>query len=65
FAWFNVFRVLRYLNQVHVSDYSKKPVLEEACRLATQSGYSVGTDVVSMLQIYRDIDRKRGVRRIL
>ena len=65
FAWFNVFRVLRYLNQVHVSDYRKKPVLEEACRLATQSGYSVGTDVVSMLQIYRDIDRKRGVRRIL
>lgn len=33
FSWFNMFRIVRYLNHVHTVQYEKKPVIESANRL--------------------------------
>jgi hypothetical protein len=64
FAWFSAFRVLRYLNQAHESDYHKKSVLAEAVRLSKRLGEPVDEDPVVMLKAFRSMDRDRGIKRI-
>ncbi|MFO7617513.1 MAG: hypothetical protein R6V75_09700 [Bacteroidales bacterium] len=65
FAWFNAFRVLRYLNQANGSHNHKKPVTEEAGRLARSLGIPVVNDPVDLLRAFRLMDRDRGIRRII
>ncbi|MFH0760485.1 MAG: glycosyltransferase family 2 protein [Bacteroidota bacterium] len=64
FAWFNGFLVLRYLNEMHVSAFSKSPVLTEASALALQSGMPRANSVGELLDLYRDFEKRRGIRRI-
>ena len=64
FAWFNGFLVLRYLNELHASAFTKSPVFTEASALAKQEGMPVANNVRELLCTYRDFEKQRGIRRI-
>jgi hypothetical protein len=64
FAWFNGFMILRYLNELHVSAFSKSPVFTEASLLAQQTGMPEAKSVNELLAYYREFEKSRGIRRI-
>ncbi len=65
FAWFNGFMVLRYLNEVHKTHFTKEPVMTEALELAVLLGIRPAESVEEMLWGYRDFERNRGTRKII
>jgi hypothetical protein len=58
FEWFNMFRVVKYLNFVHPELFRKVPVYEAAADLLGRSGYAkAGGDMLSLLSYLRAIER--------
>ncbi len=59
FMWFNVFRVIKYLNRLHEASCEKKPVEDVASRLLALQGMTdVDNDVCGLLGIFRRLDRE-------
>jgi glycosyltransferase involved in cell wall biosynthesis len=61
FLWFDVFRVIKFINQSHNQCYTKQPVAEECKKLL--AAYPIHTSqnpahVVELLTIFRLLDRK-------
>ena len=65
FAWFNGFMILRYLNEVHKTVYSKLPVAVEASKLADRLGITTGGSAKELLDSYREYEKGRGNRKII
>jgi len=63
FGWFNGFMILRYLNFYHL-EISRTGVLESSARLAESLGWNQAKDIFSMLEIYRNAEKYRGIRRV-
>ena len=59
FSWFNMFRVVKYLNFLHTGQYQKKmPVKEAAVLMLRKMGYdSTGSDEAELLNIYRGLEK--------
>lgn len=58
FSWFNMFMVVKYLNYVHQSLFSKNDVVKAAWLLLEYSGKEIcSDDPVSILEIYRSLER--------
>lgn len=65
FGWFNGFMILRYLNETHKTHYARKPVLQEASRLAEKTGISRSESAEGLLINFREFERGRGNRKII
>jgi hypothetical protein len=58
FGWFNMFRIVKYLNHVHSGIYDKKSVLIAASELFKERGLHLKSDdPVAVLNYYRSLER--------
>jgi hypothetical protein len=58
FIWFNMFRIVKYLNAVHVSMFEKRPVVESVSELLAETGRHPDTDdALALLQYLRKTER--------
>jgi hypothetical protein len=58
FGWFNMFRIVKYLNLVHIEIFEKKPVDVSASELLENSGiYLKSKDPHSLLIYYRELEK--------
>jgi hypothetical protein len=58
FGWFNMFRVVKYLNQTHLSYFSKKDVIISALALLNEYGKGKGLDNANdLLWFYRMLEK--------
>lgn len=58
FGWFNMFRIVKYLNYVHNGIFEKKPVEVSASGLLENSGVVVGSkDPLDLLLYYRMMEK--------
>lgn len=58
FNWFNMFRIVKYLNTVHSGFYKKEPVLVSASELLRETGAVFETDDPrKMLEYYRSLEK--------
>jgi hypothetical protein len=58
FDWFNMFRIVKYLNHVHEGIFKKIPVAEAASELLTVSGYKIDSmNPKDLLNFYRKMER--------
>ena len=58
FIWFNMFRIVKYLNNVHATSYSKISVEEAACAMLVLSGIkNLSKDIYKLLMYYRLMER--------
>ncbi|HPF03037.1 MAG TPA: hypothetical protein PLE95_07510 [Bacteroidales bacterium] len=61
FMWFNMFRMVKYLNHVHRSELCKVPVAEAAAELLRMTGKRPdGTDALNLLLEYRLSEKETG-----
>ncbi len=59
FTWFNMFRIIKYLNWMHKGVLEKKPVEEPASRLLALQGVAVNSnDIFGLLEEFRRLDRQ-------
>ena len=59
FGWFNMFKIVKYLNWVHTSLMAKKQVVESASELLIASGMEFKTsDPAKMLDYFRRLERE-------
>lgn len=57
FVWFNMFRVIKYLNNVHLSYMEKEPVDVSASKLLKERGIDYfPSDSLGLLQFYRRLE---------
>jgi hypothetical protein len=52
FGWFNMFRIVKYLNFVHTEMFEKQPVAESAVALLTITGQKINSEDPRELLIY-------------
>ena len=58
FGWFNMFKIVKYLNYVHLDYFEKKPVEISASELLEKTGLDFkSTDPVNLLLHYRSMER--------
>jgi hypothetical protein len=57
FAWFNMFKIVKYLNFVHPHCFDKKPVADCACELLMLKGISASSDPSELLHTYRSMEK--------
>ncbi len=58
FGWFNMFRIVKYLNHVHSHTLEKRPVVTAAMELLEESGIVFDSDdPASLLHLYRSLER--------
>jgi hypothetical protein len=58
YNWFNMFKIVKYLNYVHVSYYKKKEIVKEAEEFLEFTGYEpVKNDPVGLLLYYRTLEK--------
>lgn len=58
FGWFNMFRIVKYLNTVHNGVFEKKPVDISACELLENLGIIIDSnDPVDLLLCYRKMEK--------
>ena len=58
FGWFNMFRIVKYLNHVHSGIYDKKSVLIAASELLHELGITLKSDdPAGLLHYYRSLER--------
>ncbi len=58
FEWFNMFRIVKYLNFVHLEIFRKVPVYEATNELLNRAGISPGnTDALGLLNYLRKIEK--------
>jgi hypothetical protein len=61
FGWFNMFKVVKYLNFVHVQRYKKKLVEESALELLREKDNNPASEKPSDLLLqYREMERQKG-----
>ena len=59
FVWFNMFRIIKYLNRMHEDILERRPVGELAARLLIDSGIDEHLKSTrELLEIYRRLDRE-------
>ncbi len=59
FAWFNGFRVVKYLNHSHVGHFEKNDIVQEAARLLKAKGITTpNIHPESLLNVFRKLDRE-------
>jgi hypothetical protein len=59
FGWFNMFRVVKYLNHVHTAIYEKISVTVAASKLLNENGMvQTMQDPVRLLSLYRSMEKK-------
>jgi len=57
FTWFNMFRIVKYLNYLAAGFYEKQPVAEAASELLSATGSKFSTsDPLELLSIYREME---------
>jgi hypothetical protein len=60
FGWFNMFKVVKYLNFVHPDVFDKKPVDISALELLELKGINPGLkDPLDLLLYYRSLEKKK------
>ena len=61
FAWFNAFKILKYLNFVHVDYYEKLKIKDVSQELLKKinPNIDIPDDEKQLLQLFRDIERNR------
>lgn len=57
YHWFNMFRILKYLNFVHENHFSKQPVSQAAAGLLREMGITEESGNLKLLEIYREMQR--------
>ena len=58
FDWFNMFRIVKYLNTVHIDCFEKKPVEISALELLQSKGFSIESkEPVDLLLYYRSLEK--------
>jgi hypothetical protein len=58
FGWFNMFRVVKYLNHVHSAMYGKKPVPDAASELLVDTGViEIPGEPDLLLSLYRSMEK--------
>jgi len=58
YDWFNMFRIVKYMNLVHKGFMKKKPVAESASELLQEAGHDfIPDDPVSLLNYFRTLER--------
>jgi len=59
--WFNMFKIMKYLNFVHQKHFTKTPVREAAAMFLERRGYASyrETNVLELLQFFRRLQRER------
>jgi hypothetical protein len=58
FGWFNMFRIVKYLNCIHQDYLKKMPVEVSACELLDAIGIKAGSkDPVGLLSLYRSLEK--------
>ena len=61
YHWFDMFRVIKYLNESHKSLFIKQPVAAAAAKLLAESGVVPLPDTPNaLLQLYRNMEKKQG-----
>ncbi len=59
FAWFNMFRIVKYLNHVHNGLFEKIPVEVSASELLTITGVSAhSNEVFCLAELYRSLEKE-------
>ncbi len=56
FSWFNMFRIVKYLNLVHVVHFRKVPVEKGACDLLKMMGRDIPAELPDLLNCFRQLD---------
>ncbi|MGA1978494.1 MAG: hypothetical protein ABSG89_11665 [Bacteroidales bacterium] len=60
FGWFNMFRIVKYLNHVHRNCFIKQPVREAALSLLEKLGGKAGkADIYFLLTYYRAMEKNK------
>jgi hypothetical protein len=58
FVWFNMFRIVKYMNHVHQKTYSKVPVQDSAYDMLVISGLNdIPKDTYKLLMYYRSLEK--------
>ncbi|UCG27251.1 MAG: glycosyltransferase family 2 protein [Bacteroidales bacterium] len=59
FRWFNAFRIIKYLNFVHMKHFTKIPVAEAGREILKETGLEIpeNTEASRLLEIYRKLER--------
>jgi hypothetical protein len=58
FSWFNMFRIVKYLNHVHQCFYEKVPVQEAACELLSMAGQQIKSrELYDLLLYFRSAEK--------
>jgi hypothetical protein len=58
FGWFNMFRIVKYLNHVHTGYFEKSPVNVSAYELLKNKGFDPESDgAADLLQVYRKLEK--------
>ncbi len=59
YSWFNMFKIIKYLNFVHSGLFIKTPVEGSAVQLLQEKGYNIGfKNSAELLGFYRKLDRE-------
>ncbi len=60
FIWFNMFRIVKYMNHIHTERYSKKPVHESAYDILVLSGLKdIPKETGQLLMYYRLLEKAK------
>lgn len=60
YSWFNMFRVVKYLNYIHSTKYTKIHVNKAAAEMLALSGVkNIPDDTFSLLMLYRDMEKNQ------
>lgn len=58
FTWFNMFKIVKYLNFVHQGFFTKEPVEKAAAELLSRAGIAAGSgDADELLEAFRSMER--------
>ena len=59
FGWFNMFRIVKYLNHVHTGIFRRQPVPDSAFNLLSAEGHKINSrDPFDLLVYFRSIDKR-------
>jgi hypothetical protein len=58
FGWFNMFRIVKYLNKVHIEFFEKRPVDTSAIELLFNTGITIKSkEPIDLLLYYRSLEK--------
>jgi hypothetical protein len=58
FGWFNMFKIVKYLNHIHSDIFEKQPVADAASRLLSLTGHKLSSnDPKKLLIFYRSLEK--------